>query len=258
VQGARVLVSWLVGRSTMPDLGTGELLTRISTREFAWRYHVCGDPVSRIDGFPECRTIRYVYPGPIGRRSKGSGDGEGVLSESEQRVPWYVYPLSPLVLLLMIPAALLSIPFAYLMAGLQSIDEMRFYRRMRERRRFIEWADLTPALRTGSGTLIIEQGHKRPVRVWWTPDEVLSLAPCPPPSPDELRKLALGAGASHEFVAWCHRRYTSEDPGSAMSTLPSSEPPAELFSAPLLKDQFPRISAIDTVYYRGGSETLRA
>ena len=72
--------------------------------------------------------------------------------ESEQRVPWYAYPLFPLVLLLLIPAALLSIPFAYLMAGLQSIDEKRFYRRMRERGRFIESADLAPAMRTGSGT----------------------------------------------------------------------------------------------------------
>ncbi len=178
------------------------------------------------------------------------------MSEDEERVPWYTYPLTPLILLLMIPAALLSIPFAFVMAGLQSIDEKRFYRRMRERGRFIDWADLTPMLKTGSGTLIIEQGHKCPVRVWWTPDDVLSFAPCSPPSSDELQRLAVAPGATHEFVAWCHRRYTSEDTGSAMSTLPPSESPAELFSALLLKDQFPRMSAIDTVHYRGGGETL--
>jgi hypothetical protein len=43
-----------------------------------------------------------------------------------------------------------------------------------------------------------------------------------------------------------------------MSTLPSAEPPPGLFSAPLVKDRFPRISAIDTVYYRGGSGILPA
>jgi hypothetical protein len=174
-----------------------------------------------------------------------------VVSQSEQRIPWYIaFPLAPVGCLLFILVVPLSIPFAFLMVGLQSIGEMRFRRRMKERGRFIEWTDLMPALTAGDGTLIVEQGHKCPVRVWWTPDDVVSLAPCSPPSEDELDAMSIQP-KNNEFVAWCHRRYTDEDGGLARITLPALELPPGLFFADFFQQQFPRLTTVDTVYCWG-------
>ncbi|MDR3619542.1 MAG: hypothetical protein P4L85_09345 [Paludisphaera borealis] len=130
---------------------------------------------------------------------------------------------------------------------------------MKQRGRFIEWADLLPALTAGEGTLIIEQGNKCPVRIWWTPEDVLSRAPCPPPGQEELEYLCFfrTPEESQEFVAWCHKRYTDEAEGAALITVPFLELPPGLLFAEFFREQFPLISAVDTVYYLddGGANT---
>src|SRR5262249_42954355 len=84
--------------------------------------------------------------------------------------------LLPFILLAALPILVvagivvgLTVPFSATMAGLQGIGEKRFRRRMQDRGRFVEWGDLESDLKAGVGTLIIEQGQKCPVRVWWTP-----------------------------------------------------------------------------------------
>jgi hypothetical protein len=152
----------------------------------------------------------------------------------------------PPILFLLIIVAGLSIPFAFAMWGIQSIGERQFRRLMRDRGRFVEWSDLSPELGTGAGALIIEQGQKCPVRIWWTPDDVISRAPCAPPSEEELDIFL--RNDPHEFVVWCCHRYTDETSGTAKLTVPSLELPPGLFFAKFFKERFPLISAIDTVY----------
>lgn len=168
------------------------------------------------------------------------------------RLAWYLYPLVPVFFVLIVGAVLLSIPFGLVMAYVvQPLDERRFRRRMENRGRFVDWAELLPALEAGPGTLIVEHANKCPIRVWWTREDVLALAPCEPPGKDELQRLALGACGRHDFIAWCHRRYIAEDSGIATLTLPDEDLPGELWLsyAPYLEGRFPRISAVDTTYY---------
>jgi hypothetical protein len=166
-------------------------------------------------------------------------------------IPFVLPAVLPLFVLLGIITGL-SIPFSFSVAGLRLIGEKRLRRLMRDRGRFVEWTDLASDLRNGVGTLIIEQGHKRPVRVWWTPDDVISLAPCSPPSEEELD--VIGVLEPHEFVAWCCHRYTDENGGSAKLTVASLELPPGLFFAKFFKERFPLISVVDTVYCRGLTE----
>ena len=178
-------------------------------------------------------------------------------AKSSSRLPWYAWPLVPSFALvafaIMLPlglVVLLSIPVAGAMASLQAIGERRYRRRMAGRGRFSAWADLVPVLEAGQGTLIIEQANKCPVRVWWTPDDVLALAPCPPPAAEELDISGCRSAEPHEFVAWCHRRYLDEDAGSARLTHPALALPPGLFFARFFEGRFPQITAIDTVYCR--------
>jgi hypothetical protein len=161
--------------------------------------------------------------------------------------PWYLWPLAPIAFLLLL-VALLSIPFAYMLMSINVMVERRFRRKMDAQDRFLSWDDLLPALNDGSGTLIIEQANKLPVRVWWTPDDVLAIAPCPPPDDDQLQCGAVSPPKTpHPFVSWCHQRYMHEHTGTALLTLPSLELPPSLFAS-FFQEHFPRLSAIDTVF----------
>ena len=74
-----------------------------------------------------------------------------------------------LVFLVLSPIILVLSPF-YIAVVLitEALKERTFRRRLRERGRFIEWKQLELKLRAGEGTLVVEQGQKRPIRVWWT------------------------------------------------------------------------------------------
>jgi len=136
------------------------------------------------------------------------------------------------------------------MGRLQEYKERRFRRRMRGRGRYIEWADLVPRIESGEGTVVFEQGLKLPVRAWWTPDDLLTSAPSPPPSEAELEVLTIMRGhRPHAFVSWCHRRYTDEDRGAALLTIPA-DMPDDYILAPYFRERHPRIRAVDTVHHK--------
>lgn len=141
-------------------------------------------------------------------------------------------------------------PAVFAIGRLQDHKERRFRRRMRGRGRYIEWADLVPRIESGEGTVVFEQGLKLPVRVWWTPDDLLASAPSPPPSEAELEVLTVMRGHRHHaFVSWCHRQYTDEDRGAALLTIPADMPDGFIL-APYIRERHPKIRAVDTVYYR--------
>ncbi|WP_337175811.1 hypothetical protein [Paludisphaera sp.] len=159
---------------------------------------------------------------------------------------WYVKPFLAVGCILVFLTTPIWLPLVPLIARLQAAGERRFLQRMKARGRFKTWEELRPALEAGEGTLIIEQGYKLPVRVWWTADDLLSSAPCPPPSDDEIQALVV-VPRPHEFVAWCHRRYTAEEAGTAMLTLPADMPDGYIL-APDFRERFPGLTTIDTVH----------
>ncbi|WP_165250508.1 hypothetical protein [Paludisphaera soli] len=173
---------------------------------------------------------------------------------------WYVKIPFLVGCALLVLSSPIWLPFAFLaawlVARLQDIQERRFVRRMRKCGRYIEWADLEPALEAGDGTLVFEQGYKLPVRVWWTPDDLLVSAPCPPLTDEEFQRLAMKS-RPHAFVAWCHRRYTDEERGAALLTSPADLPDG-YYLAPAFRERCPRIRAIDTVYCYLGDRNYAA
>ncbi len=94
----------------------------------------------------------------------------------------------------------------------------RVRRTVRRQGRYRPWKPVRSAVRGGRGTLILEivdfgPGIGLPVRAWWTPDAVLSLAPGEP----FLDGPQCAAGRS-TFVDWCRSRYVDPVNGSAVLT----------------------------------------
>lgn len=174
-----------------------------------------------------------------------------------KQLPWTFWLLVPVVLLcalfflsVLLILALLAILLAFVALGRQAFRERRFRRRMKAQGRFIAWDDLLPALSRGEGTLILQRGPRRPMRAWWTPDDVLALAPCPPPSFEEMDPLGLNPEGPHEFVAWCDWLYLDENNGSAKLTLPTLKPPPGVIFEDYFAQQFPRLTTVETVACR--------
>jgi hypothetical protein len=103
-----------------------------------------------------------------------------------------------------------ALPFVW--AAFQ-VRERLFARSMRSRERFMRWPQVETYLRAGEGTLIVEQAQKQPLRLWWTPEDVVNLAPVKPPSEDDLYLEPI-----HPFVAWCAERYSHPQRGTACLT----------------------------------------
>lgn len=154
-----------------------------------------------------------------------------------------------IVFLAFLPVILvLAVPFCLLVTIAQFREERRFRHDLRMHNRVIEWKDLVPRLETGAGTLIVEQGQKRPARIWWTVEDVLGLAPHQPPTSEELDILCVEP--PNPFVAWCHDRYLDAETGKGLLSVPSFKLPPGLFFADFFKERYPRLQAIDTVYVR--------
>jgi hypothetical protein len=98
----------------------------------------------------------------------------------------------------------------------ESRRERRFVRAMKGRRRYMSWAEVEQRLHAGEGTLVIEQTHTKPVRAWWTSEDVARQAPAEPPAEEELDWL--GIFPPHPFVAWCSHRYLHPELGAAALT----------------------------------------
>lgn len=169
----------------------------------------------------------------------------------EREPPWYAKPFILVGCALLVLTSPLWLPIfflvVFLISKVQDADERRFIRRMKDRGRFKGWEELRPVLEAGEGTLIIEQGHKLPARVWWTAEDVLLSAPCPPPHEDELQRIFFDLRKSHAFVSWCQGRYLDEDDGIGLLTFPTGLPDGLIF-APHFREQFPGLTTIDTAY----------
>jgi hypothetical protein len=156
--------------------------------------------------------------------------------------------LGPLGLILVALIAILSLLFILVVVSTQWLQERWFVRRMRAAGRFILWQDLEPKLRAGEGTLVIEGAMTGPVRVWWAEENILALAPVPPPAEHELARLL--RDKPQPFVAWCFGRYLEPKEGTALLTKPPATLPAEALFAGYFRKQYPGLNAIDTVYCR--------
>lgn len=140
----------------------------------------------------------------------------------------------------------LSIPYGVVHNLLIGRRERRVLDRLRSAGRFLSWAEVSEQLSHGEGTLLVEQVNKDGARFWWTPDDVASLAPAPPPTLDDTDYIC--HDPSHPFVAWCLERYTSPSRGSAFITRPTgiSFPPGFIESQ-YLTAIFPRSRVVISV-----------
>jgi hypothetical protein len=131
----------------------------------------------------------------------------------------------------------------------QSKERRRVRRLMHGRGRYISWAELLPNLISGLGTLIIDHGDNWPIRLWWTPDDVLAIAPCPPPNQDRLLDAMVGEGEPDPFIGWCCLRFTDLDRGTASFTIPPRFmlPVGVIFYSEFLRSRFPRVRVVETV-----------
>jgi hypothetical protein len=159
---------------------------------------------------------------------------------------WLFAPLVyPMIFLLFLLAAILAIPFAIVMVILHRFREHRFARRMRELGRFISWEELEPRLRSGDGTLVIEQAQKDGVRVWWTEDDIVQQAPVELPAEQELDYLRFGT--PHPFVTWCFSRYLDSDTGQALLTEPPFSYPPGFVEAAFFIGKYPKARVVMSV-----------
>jgi hypothetical protein len=120
---------------------------------------------------------------------------------------------------------------------------------MESRGRYIRWAELLPRLEAGAGTLIVDYGDNWPMRLWWTPDDVLDIAPFQPPEEGRLLYMLLGEEERDPFTQWCCSHYTDLECGTAHLTVV----PPFLLSGDVLsyseffEGRFPRIAVVATV-----------
>jgi hypothetical protein len=147
----------------------------------------------------------------------------------------------PLLLIL----ALLSIPYGIVYGICMASRERRLFRRLTSARRTLPWTEVAQHLRAGSGTLIIEQGLKQRSRLWWTPDDISSLAPLQVPEFDEIDFLP--SDIPKPFVSWCYERYLSPVTGTAALTrLVGMKRPRGFFTPDFFTAQFPLARVIAT------------
>lgn len=105
-----------------------------------------------------------------------------------------------------------------------------FFRKMAERKRWLNQlrnqnrAIAAAALLSAhdSGTLIVNRttADFSKANCWWTPDDILTIAPCEMPDDKERRELQSSDSEVHDFDLWCFQRYLSTESGSAMLILP--------------------------------------
>ena len=158
--------------------------------------------------------------------------------------------LTPLTVPLFLLLVIGSIPVGIVATICLEIREVRFRRALREKGRWREWDEIERHLQAGEGTLVIEQAHKMPARIWWAPEKVLDLAPVPPPAEGNLD--VFGIFPPHPFVAWCYGRYLEPARGAAVLTEPPFALPPGLFFARFFQERYPAASVVDTVYCRAG------
>jgi hypothetical protein len=130
------------------------------------------------------------------------------------RKPIEIGPVLGIPLLLV--AALLSVPYVLGAIVYIAWRERQFFRHLRSQCRTLPWGEVEQHLRAGEGTLVIEQAQKQSHRLWWTPDDIPSLAPVPIPPFADVDFVFIAP--DEPFAAWCFQRYLSSATGSAFLT----------------------------------------
>ena len=152
--------------------------------------------------------------------------------------------LAPLLIPLLLIAALLSIPYTLAMAWFERGREDRFHARLRASSRFLDWPVVAERLQRGEGTFLVEHANKQGARFWWSAEDVLALAPTAPPLDSGYDFIC--PDPRHAFVSWCFARYTSPASGSALLTRPDRDFPP-LITNGYLSSCFPNARAVLTI-----------
>lgn len=170
-------------------------------------------------------------------------------SMPEKPIPWWYWPLSPLVMAGFLVAGVVSIPISMAYRRRQRRADRALCDRLRAVGRYRTWSEIEHAFESGAGTLIFEfRGFKDPYRAWYTEDDLVAAAPCPlPRSADEAVDRRL-----QEYAAYCHKLWAS--PGSDLSTLTDGLP--SLKSA-RLRERYPRGNIVTLIADLDGPRLVR-
>ncbi len=122
-------------------------------------------------------------------------------------------------LLLILPLFIIVLVFFFLPLGILSgiglvLGEICVWLKMFRKGRYLSRNERKRRLVRGDGTIIIESPTIgwNITRAWWTEEDVLMLAPSPPPNKDALIN---GPIWNNTFLRWAHSRYTDIDCGQA-------------------------------------------
>jgi hypothetical protein len=81
------------------------------------------------------------------------------------------------VLAAILPLMLFVIPIVAVLALRRMLKDGRLMRSLAKKGRLMPLSQLAPRLEAGEGTLLEETGHKGVCRIWWTSDDLASIAP---------------------------------------------------------------------------------
>jgi hypothetical protein len=110
-------------------------------------------------------------------------------------------------------AAVLAVPFVFVLKWVRQHREHSFRLRMKSRGRLMTWAEFLRTMRDSGGTCIEERfSPKGPVRFWWTAEDVHGESPYPIIDWFTMRK----GRKAEPFIRWCRERYTGADAGRAV------------------------------------------
>jgi hypothetical protein len=123
----------------------------------------------------------------------------------------------------------------------QMWKEAQLRRELSKQERLLPLSQLVPRLEAGEGTLLEETGHKGAYRVWWTSDELASIAPNIEAG-ERFVQLLEGNDVGG-FNQLCLESYLGESQGKAILT---SIPPRHARSGKLSR-QFPKAKCVMVV-----------
>ncbi len=136
-------------------------------------------------------------------------------------IPFWIFVCLPFVLVLGI---LIFLPLGIFVFLHNFMGEQLFYLRMRSDGRTLSRRALRHRLQSGeTGTFIIETPTMgwRMTHAWWTPDDLLALAPTTEPLPEEYEDLIAEMRVHpwetrvHPWDEWCWQEYLSPFGGKA-------------------------------------------
>jgi len=145
----------------------------------------------------------------------------------------------------MLMLAAIMVPVSAITSRLELRRERHYQKSLAKVNRRLEWETVLSKIEDCGGTLLLEWRHKLPVRLWWTKDDVVALAPSKPPEFDKLD--FLGLEPTHPFMSWCHRVYTNDNSGVASICTPPYVWAPDVVWASELKQRYAKLVIVDIV-----------